>query len=57
MREAGREIGGKLLALGVLLVVGFVLFKLVLGAVAFVAWLVLGVLAIAAILWALNRVL
>jgi hypothetical protein len=57
MREKGREIGGKLLALGVLLVVAFVLFKLVLGAVAFIAWLVVGVLAIAAVLWALNRVL
>jgi hypothetical protein len=57
MRETGRELGGKLLGLGVLLVAAFVLFKLVLGAVAFVAWLVVGVLAIAAILWALNRVL
>jgi type IV secretory pathway TrbL component len=57
MRETGREIGGRLLALGVLLVAAFVLFKLVLGAVAFVAWLVVGVLAIAAVLWALNRVL
>jgi hypothetical protein len=57
MRETGREIGGKLLALGVLLLAAFVLFKLVLGVVAFVAWLVVGVLAIAAILWALNRVL
>jgi hypothetical protein len=57
MRETGREIGGKLLALGVLLLAAYVLFKLVLGVVAFVAWLVVGVLAIAAILWALNRVL
>ena len=57
MRETGREIGGRLLALGVLLAAAFVLFKLVLGAVSFVAWLLVGVVAIAAILWALNRVL
>jgi hypothetical protein len=57
MRESARDIGGKLLALGVLLVAAYVLFKLVLGAVAFVAWLVVGLLAIVAILWALNRVL
>jgi hypothetical protein len=57
MRETARDIGGRLLALGVLLAAAFVLFKLALGAVAFVAWLVVGVLAIAAILWALNRVL
>jgi len=57
MRESARDIGGKVLALGVLLVAAYVLFKLVLGAVAFVAWLVVGLLAIVAILWALNRVL
>jgi hypothetical protein len=57
MRETARDIGGKVLALGVLLVAAYVLFKLVLGAVAFVAWLVVGLLAIVAILWALNRVL
>jgi hypothetical protein len=52
-----REIGGRLLATGVLLAAAFVLFKVVLGFVAFAAWLVVGVLAIVAILWALNRVL
>jgi hypothetical protein len=51
------EIAPRLVATGVLLVAAFVLFKVVLGFVAFAAWLVVGVLAIAAILWALNRVL
>ena len=54
MRETARDIGGKLLAIGVLLAAAYVLFKVVLG---FAAWLLVGVLAVVAILWALNRVL
>ena len=57
MRERASEIGGKLLAFGVLLVAAYVLFKVVLGFVSFAVWLLVGVLAIVAILWALNRVL
>ena len=57
MRETARDIGGKLLAIGVLLVAAYVLFKVVLGFVTFAAWLLVGVLAVVAILWALNRVL
>jgi hypothetical protein len=57
MGETARDIGGRLLAIGVLLVAAFVLFKVALGFVSFVLWLVVGVLAIVAILWALNRVL
>jgi len=52
-----REMGGRLLAIGVLVAAAFVLFKVVLGFVAFAAWVVIGVLAIVAVLWALNRVL
>ncbi|HEX2234130.1 MAG TPA: hypothetical protein VHG69_12295 [Thermoleophilaceae bacterium] len=51
------DIGGRLLAIGVLVAAAYVLFKVVLGFVAFAAWLIVGVLAIVAILWALNRVL
>jgi hypothetical protein len=57
MRETARDIGGKLLAIGVLLAAAYVLFKVVLGFVTFAAWLLVGVLAVVAILWALNRVL
>jgi hypothetical protein len=57
MGEAARDIGGRVLAIGVLLAAAYVLFKLVLGFVSFVAWVVVGVLAVVAILWALNRVL
>jgi hypothetical protein len=57
MGETARDIGGRLLALGVLLAAAYVLFKVVLGFVSFAAWLVVGLLAVVAILWALNRVL
>jgi hypothetical protein len=52
-----REVSGKLLAICVLLLAAFVLFKVVLGFVTFLAWAVIGVLAVVAVLWALNRVL
>ena len=52
-----REAAGKLLAVGVLIVCAYVLFKLVLGFVTFLAWSVVGVLAVLGVLWALNRVL
>lgn len=51
------EIGGRVLAIAVLLAAAWVLFKVAIGAAAFVAWLVVGVLAVFALLWALNRVL
>jgi hypothetical protein len=57
MGETARDIGGKVLAIGVLLAAAWVLFKVVLGFVSFAAWLLVGVLAVVAILWALNRVL
>jgi hypothetical protein len=57
MSDRASEIGGRLLAIGVLLAAAYVLFKVVLGFVSFAAWVIVGVLAIVAILWALNRVL
>ena len=38
----------------VLLVAAYVLFKVVLGVVAFLAWIIIVVLAIAAIVWAIR---
>jgi hypothetical protein len=54
MGELASEAGKKLLALGVLLVAAYVLFKLVLGVVTAVAWVVVAVLAIVAIAWAVR---
>jgi hypothetical protein len=47
-------IARKALALGVLLVAAWVLFKVVIGVVAAVAWIVVIVLAVMAVLWATS---
>ena len=57
MRSRVRDASGNLLALAVLLLGAFILFKLVLGFVTFLAWSVVGVIAVIGVLWALNRVL
>jgi hypothetical protein len=57
--EIGRhtkEIGRKLLAVGVLLLVAFLLFKAVAGFVAGLVWIAVAVLAVVAVIWA-TRVL
>ena len=57
MSESISNIGGKLLALVVLLVAGWILLKVVIGVVAMVAWVVIAVMAVIAVIWALNRIL
>lgn len=54
MAERATQAGKKLLAVAVLLVAAYVLFKVVLGAVAAVAWIAVVVLALVAIVWALR---
>ncbi len=54
MGELVRDTGRKALALGILLLAAWVLFKVVLGVVATVAWIVVVVLAVLAIVWALR---
>lgn len=46
----------KALAIVVLLVAAWVLFKIVFGVVAAVAWIVVAVLAVVAVIWALRVV-
>jgi hypothetical protein len=57
MKEAASDLGMKALALVVLLVAAWILFKFVIGVVAAVAWIVVGVMALIAVVWALNRLL
>ena len=57
MSESLSNIGGKALALVILLVAGWILLKVVIGVVTFVAWTVVVVLAVVAVIWALNRLL
>jgi hypothetical protein len=51
------ELGQRLLAAAVLIVAAFVLFKVVLGAVAFVAWVLVVIVAIIAVVWAARVLL
>lgn len=54
MREAVGDLGRKALALLVLLIAAWILFKIAVGVVAFVFWIVVVILAIAAIVWAIR---
>jgi hypothetical protein len=54
MGQAASDMARKLLAIAVLLVAAYVLFKLVLGFVAGIAWLVVLVVAVVAVIWALR---
>jgi hypothetical protein len=57
MSETLSNLGGKVLALVILLVAGWILLKVVIGIAAFVFWVVIAVLAVFAVIWALNRLL
>jgi hypothetical protein len=54
MKEQAQSFGKQVVALLVLLVAAYVLFKIVIGFVAGVVWLLIVVLALAAIVWALR---
>jgi hypothetical protein len=54
MRESAGDLGRKALALLVLVLAAWILFKVAVGVVAAVFWVVVVVLAIAAIVWALR---
>jgi hypothetical protein len=54
MGELASEAGKKLLAVAVLLVAAYVVFKLVLGFVAAVAWVLIALLALVAVVWAVR---
>jgi hypothetical protein len=48
------DAGRKLLAIAVLVVAAYVLFKLVLGFVAAVAWIIVVIVALGAVIWAIG---
>jgi hypothetical protein len=54
MRESAGDLGRKALAVLVLVLAAWILFKVAVGVVAAVFWIVVVVLAIAAIVWALR---
>lgn len=54
IRGGAADLGRKALALVILLAAAWILFKLVIGVVAGIAWLVVAVLAVVAIIWAIR---
>jgi hypothetical protein len=54
MGQAVSDVARKLLAIAVLVVAAYILFKVVLGFVAGIAWIVVVVIAIAGIVWAIR---
>jgi len=57
MREAASNLGTKALALAVLLLAAWILFKFVLGFLTGLAWIALVIAAAIAVIWALGRLL
>lgn len=54
MGEALSDIARKALAVVVLVVAAYILFKMVLGFVAAIAWIVVAIVAVIAVIWALR---
>ena len=54
MGQMASDLGRKLIAIAVLLVVAYILFKVVIGFVAAVAWIAVIVLAVIAGIWAFG---
>jgi hypothetical protein len=57
MREAASNLGSKAIAVLVLVIAAWILFKVVIGIVSAVFWTVLVIAAVIAVLWSLNRLL
>ena len=57
MSESLSNLGGKVLALVVLLIAGWILLKIVIGVVTAVFWTVPAILAVVAVIWALGKLL
>jgi hypothetical protein len=54
MREAASNAGRKALAILILAVAGFLLFKALIGTVVAVLWIVIAVVALVAVIWAVG---
>lgn len=55
MAESAKDLASKGVALLVLLLAAYILFKVVLGVVSALAWIIVGIVAIVAVIWALSR--
>jgi hypothetical protein len=54
MREAASNAGRKVLAILILAIAGFLLFKALIGTVVAILWIVVAVVALVAVIWAIG---
>jgi hypothetical protein len=54
MREAASNAGRKLVAVAVLLLGAYLLFKVVIGTLMAVFWIIVAVVAVVAVIWAIG---
>jgi len=54
MREAASNAGRKVLAVGVLVLVSFLVFKALIGTIMAFVWIAVAVLGIVAVIWAIG---
>ncbi len=54
MGQAASDLGRKLVAIGVLALAAYILFKLVVGFVTSIALIVVAIMAVVAVIWALR---
>ncbi len=54
MGQFASDVGRKAIAIAVLLVAAWLLFKVVIGVVAAVAWVVVAVVAVIGVIWAVS---
>ncbi|MEA2362641.1 MAG: hypothetical protein QOD71_1786 [Thermoleophilaceae bacterium] len=54
MREAASNAGRKLIAVAILLLAAYLLFKVVIGTLMAVFWIIVAVVALVAVVWALG---
>ena len=54
MREAASNAGRKLIAVAILVLAAYLLFKVVIGTVMAVFWIVVAIVAVVAVIWALG---
>ena len=57
MSERLSDLGWKAVALVVLLVAGWILLKIVIGFLTWLATIAIAIVAVVAVIWALNRIL
>ena len=54
MREMASDAGRKIIAVAVLLLAAYLLFKVVLGTIMAFLWIAVAVVAVVAVIWAVN---